>query len=200
MKFFEAQKRAAFAAKLFATAGFNFDAAIAAGDVSALSAFLDSRSTGVSALFASAGLDLSALLASGPDSLKAHLDGLTVKAEEFSTLSAQLADTGEKLKASEGQVASLGEMVAHVTTALALPVAADTKPDALKAAFENYVSKQTTLALAKTGHPPVAHVPAESNSPKEKSKSDQEKWAEFAALKAKDPAAAEAYYAANLKK
>ena len=164
MKFFEAQKRAAFAGKLFTAAGFDFDAALAAGDVSALSAFLDARATGVSALFATAGLDLPALLASGPDSLKAHLDGLTVKAEEFSALTTQLAETGEKLKASEGQVAGLGEMVAHVTTALALPLAADTKPEQLKTAFESYVAKQTTLALAKSGHPPVADLPADATS------------------------------------
>jgi hypothetical protein len=33
-------------------------------------------------------------------------------------------------------------------------------PEAIKSAFAAHVAKQTTLALAKTGHPPVAHIDA----------------------------------------
>jgi hypothetical protein len=115
----------------------------------------------VNALFSTAGLDLETLLAAGPESLKAHLDSLSVKAEEYSSISAQLSDLTEKLTKSESDAFVLSDALKHITTAIALPApAAHTDVAAIKSAFDAHVQKQVVLANAKAGHPPVHQIDA----------------------------------------
>lgn len=114
----------------------------------------------VAALFTAAGLNLEQMLAAGPESLKAHLDSLD-NAEELATA----------LQENEGLQAQLGEANVNLAKANAVGSAChdifaavgftskELTAEAFKPAFDAHVSKQTTLALSKTGHPP-AHVPA----------------------------------------
>ena len=112
----------------------------------------------VASLFTAAGLNLETMLAAGPDSLKAHITGLDNTAE-VGRLTAEVGTLTGKLSKSESDVLALSEINTLITTAIGLPVAqGETTPAQLKTAFESHVAKQTTLALAKTGHPP-AHVP-----------------------------------------
>lgn len=119
----------------------------------------------VNALFTAAGLNLETMLAAGPDSLKAHIEGLNSDTElaeallenekleaDLSTATASLTEFGNRQSAFVNAFASLG-----------LTLAADTKPEDIKAAWESHVAKATTVALAKTGHPP-AHIPASSDA------------------------------------
>ena len=119
----------------------------------------------VAALFSTAGLDLDSLIAAGPDSLKAHLDGLSAN-------DADLASAQAKVTALEGQLAARD---LDVTAAAANLIASNAKISALnqaigfnpaekgedgnplefKAAFESHVAKQSALLLAKDGRPPV---------------------------------------------
>lgn len=117
----------------------------------------------VAALFSSAGLNLEAFLAAGPESLKAHLASLD-NAAQVAALSAELTSTKSALETKAGEIASLEASLAARTAVLStLGIAelqtADT-PEAIKNAFAAHVAKQTTVALAKTGHPPVAHIDA----------------------------------------
>jgi hypothetical protein len=117
----------------------------------------------VAALFTTAGLNLEAFLAAGPESLKAHLASID-NAGQVASLSLELASAKSALETRAGEVASLEASLAARTSVLStLGIAelqtADT-PAAIKTAFESHVAKQTTLALAKTGHPPVAHIDA----------------------------------------
>lgn len=117
----------------------------------------------VAALFTTAGLNLEAFLGAGPESLKAHLASLD-NAAQVAALSIELASAKSALETTAGEVASLEASLAARTSILStLGIAemqsADT-PEAIKAAFTAHVAKATTLALAKTGHPPVHHVDA----------------------------------------
>lgn len=166
MNLFTAQKHASFAAKLFSAAGFDFSAALAANDAAALKTHLAAQSPAVAALFSNAGLDLDTLLAAGPESLKAHLASLD-NAGQVASLSLELATAKSALETKAGEITALEASLAARTSILsALGIAemqtADT-PAAIKAAFESHVAKQTTLALAKTGHPP-AHVPVDTTA------------------------------------
>jgi hypothetical protein len=203
MKFFEAQKRAAFAAKLFTETGFDFEAALASADVGALKAHIAGTSAPIAALFTAAGLDLPALLAAGPDSLKAHLDSVAGSDEamaeallENERLDGELATLALANSTLNGTVAGYTELFGT------LGLAATAAPDAaaIKSAFESHIAKATTVALAKTGHPPVHHIPADAVESKPTAKSDQQKWAEYRDLKETDPAKAEAYFAEHLAK
>lgn len=116
----------------------------------------------VAALFTAAGLNLETMLAAGPDALKAHLDSLD-NAEELATalgeakrLEALLTATDTKLKDAVCQIAAANTILSEIGLS---PLASGLTPEKAKEAFSAHVSKQTTLALAKTGHPP-AHVPA----------------------------------------
>ena len=115
----------------------------------------------VAALFTAAGLNLEQMLAAGPDSLKAHIDSLdnaeelATALQENETLSAEHEATKASALALSSQLSALNSVVATI----GLSASADLKPDAIAKAFETHIAKATTLALAKTGHPP-AHVPA----------------------------------------
>ena len=118
----------------------------------------------VAALFTTAGLNLEAFLGAGPESLKAHLASLD-NAGQVASLSLELASAKSALETTAGEVASLEASLASRTAILStLGIAelqtADT-PEAIKAAFTAHVAKATTLALAKTGHPP-AHLPVDT--------------------------------------
>jgi hypothetical protein len=134
----------------------------------------------VNALFAAAGLNLEQLLAAGPESLKAHLDSLD-DSEAFAealleneNLSAQVAALTTARDALTAQLAAFGQ----ISTALGITLTADTKPEAIAAAFDQHVSLATTRELAKTGVPPVPNAPAEPAP----TKTDAELAAEYAAL------------------
>lgn len=115
----------------------------------------------VNALFAAAGLNLEQMLTAGPDALQAHLasldnsEELTVALAEVERLNGEATETASKLTALTEGLSANQEVFAAVGLKLDVDV-----PDAaaFKTAFEAHVAKQTTLALAKTGHPPVAHV------------------------------------------
>ncbi len=116
----------------------------------------------VAALFTAAGLNLEQMLAAGPDALKAHLESLD-NAEELATaleeagrLDEQLTETEAKLADTLAQIDSANAVLTEIGIA---PLASGLTPEKAKEAFSAHVSKATTLALAKTGHPP-AHIPA----------------------------------------
>jgi hypothetical protein len=115
----------------------------------------------VNALFTAAGLNLETLLAAGPESLKAHLASLD-NAAQVSALTADLATAKAALSKSDGEVVALSDVVQHITTAIALPVAKDAKVGDIKTAFETHVAKQVVLANAKAGHPPVQQIDADA--------------------------------------
>jgi hypothetical protein len=120
----------------------------------------------VAALFAAAGLNLEQLLAAGPDALKAHLDSID-NAEELATALEEAGRLDEQLTAAEAKLAdSTAQLASHATifAAVGFKPTSDASPERIKTAFEAHVSKATTLALAKTGHPP-AHVPAADVAP-----------------------------------
>ena len=146
----------------------------------------------VAALFTTAGLNLEAFLAAGPEALKAHLASID-NAGQVASLSLELASAKSALETRAGEVASLEASLAARTSVLStLGIAelqtADT-PAAIKTAFESHVAKQTTLALAKTGHPPVAHIDANA-APAAEQISDE---AHLAAYEKLEDAEARAY-------
>ncbi|MES2694487.1 MAG: hypothetical protein V4773_13510 [Verrucomicrobiota bacterium] len=112
----------------------------------------------VAALFTAAGLNLEQILAAGSESLKAHIESLDNTTELAEALQENEA-LSTKLAQSEADVLALSEINTTITGAIGLPVTNETKAADIKTAFAAHVSKQTTLALAKTGHP-AAHVPA----------------------------------------
>ena len=135
----------------------NFDHATAT--LTEAKATLDS----VSALFTAAGLNLETMLAAGPDALKAHIeslddsDALVEAIQVNDQLTAELETAKASALALTSQLSALNSVVATIGAA---PTATQ---EEIKAAFEAHISKATTLALAKTGHPP-AHVPAATES------------------------------------
>jgi hypothetical protein len=146
----------------------------------------------VAALFTTAGLNLEAFLGAGPESLKAHLASID-NAAQVAALSLELASAKSALETTAGEVACLEASLAARTFVLStLGIAelqtADT-PEAIKTAFAAHVAKQTTLALAKTGHPPVAHIDANA-APAAEQLSDE---AHLAAYEKLEGAEAKAY-------
>ena len=120
--------------------------------------------TAVVDMFSVAGLDLDTLLAAGPDALKAHLDGLASDDDtlaevllECKRLEAELATSAEAAALNSGKLTTFSDIFYTLGVS-------DTDPaptaEALKTAFADHVAKQVTLALAKTGHPPVQHLDA----------------------------------------
>jgi len=115
----------------------------------------------VAALFTAAGLNLETMLAAGPDALKAHLESIDIT-DDLAEALAEVEEYDLNLAASQAEVERLNSQLSTLNSSfaaigIATPLSA--KPEEIKSAFEAHVSKQTTLALAKTGHPP-AHVPA----------------------------------------
>ena len=151
----------------------------------------------VAALFTTAGLNLETLLAAGPESLKAHLDGLAgdddALAEvllECERLETDLAAAASAAALTSGKLDAFTEIFAGLgfTDTAAAPTA-----EALQTAFSAHVAKATTLALAKTGHPPVAHIDANA-APAAEQLSDE---AHLAAYEKLEGADAKAYLAKN---
>ena len=119
----------------------------------------------VGALFDNAGLNLEQLLTAGPDALKAHLESID-NTEELAEALQENEALSKNLEDANGHI---GTLTANATAFLSVFSAvgfegADIKADEFKTKFDAHVSKQTTLALAKTGHPP-AHVPAADVTP-----------------------------------
>lgn len=120
----------------------------------------------VAALFTAADLNLEQMLAAGPESLKAHLDSLD-NGEELAEALQQNEALEKQVSDYTDQVADLGNQLAtadELLSAIGLsPLTSDHTPEQAKSAFSDHVSKQVTLALAKTGHPP-AHVPTSAEA------------------------------------
>jgi hypothetical protein len=120
----------------------------------------------VNTLFEAAGLNLEQMLAGGPDALKAHIDSVDLGEElaevlqENERLSAEIETATASGLALNSQLSALNSVVA----AIGLTPAATLKPEEITTAFDSHISKATTLALAKTGHPP-AHVPVAEVAP-----------------------------------
>ena len=115
----------------------------------------------VAALFTSAGLNLEQMLAAGPDALKAHLESVD-NTEELAETLQEVEAYDQKLGEAQASLTALNSQLSTFNSsfaALGIQTPLTAKPDEIKTAFEAHVAKQTTLALAKTGHPP-AHVPA----------------------------------------
>jgi hypothetical protein len=116
----------------------------------------------VNALFTAAGLNLEQMLAAGPDSLKAHLAGLSAKDAELATAQAKVAELEGMLVARSSEVITekgrADVAVSFLTEIGFVPAATVTGADA-KAAFDSHVKQAAALELAKTGHKPVAEVP-----------------------------------------
>lgn len=128
----------------------------------------------VAALFTAAGLNLEQLLAAGPESLKAHLASI----ENTKELAEALEEKKKLASKLEAETALLNGAVdkieAYAQAFQAIGISSDASASdgkAIKSAFEAHVQKQTTLALAKTGHPP-AHVPAVETAPASKTDAD----------------------------
>ena len=121
----------------------------------------------VAALFDAAGLNLEQMLAAGPDALKAHIDSLD-NAEDLATALDEAARLDEQLTETDARLADCLTQIASANTILSeiglSPLAAGLTPEKAKEAFSSHVAKATTLALAKTGHPP-AHVPVAEVAP-----------------------------------
>lgn len=139
----------------------------------------------VAALFTAADLNLEQMLAAGPDALKAHLDSLDNSEELAEALQENERLEADLKTASDAYSVALSIQAAHHDCFKALGIsvlAEDFTPDKIKAAFSDHVTKQVTLALAKTGHPP-AHVPA-ATEPVTASKTDAEIAAQYRTMKA----------------
>lgn len=112
----------------------------------------------VAALFAAAGLDLDTMLAAGPDSLKAHLDGLSAKDAELATAQASVTDLTAKLETANNEATVAKEAAAAASNVFSV---IGFQPEAgtdIKPAFEKHVSLRAAELLAKTGTPPLANV------------------------------------------
>lgn len=189
MKFFEAQKRASFATKLFATVGFDFEAALKANNETALKTAFDAHaSPAVAALFTAAALDQAALVAAGPDALKLHIESLDNSEELAAALEAnedlqtKLTEAGKQLSGMQAQVDVSNEIFDAI--GIEDPINPEADAAGIKKAFEAHVAKQTTLALAKTGHPP-AHVP-KVDAPDTAVATDEQLLAEYEKMEAGD--------------
>ena len=120
-------------------------------------AFADSVNT----LFVNANLSLETLLAAGPESLKAHLASLAGDDAALAALQTERDGLSGQLTLAQTALAERTALVtahADLLKTLGLDTTAATTPEALRPALDAHVSKQVTLALAKTGHPPVQHI------------------------------------------
>lgn len=138
----------------------------------------------VAALFTSAGLNLEQMLAAGPDALKAHLESID-NTEELAEALQENESISAKLETETGLLnGAIDKIAAHedVFAAVGFKPGAGTAED-FKKAHEGFVAKQTTLALAKTGHPP-AHVPAADVAPSAAKPTGAELHATWKAMKA----------------
>lgn len=153
----------------------NFEAA--AGTLAEAKTFADS----VGALFSAAGLNLESMLAAGPDALKAHLASLDQSAE-VTRLTAEAKTATDALgafKAEHAEAAAQVTAFADLFATIGLDLAGDTAPKAadFKTAFSAHVSKQVTVELAKSGHPPVVQ-----GIDKDAAQSDEQIAAEYIAM------------------
>lgn len=121
----------------------------------------------VAALFTSAGLDLDTLIAAGPDSLKAHIDGLSAKDGELAAAQAKVTELEGKVAASVTENAQAKAALDSITAthnALCQSVSFDAKatdkggnPLEFATAFKAHVAKEAALILAKDGRPAIEH-------------------------------------------
>jgi hypothetical protein len=113
----------------------------------------------VAALFTAAGLDLDALLAAGPDSLKAHLEGLAGDDEALATALLEVEQLEAKVETVTAEAAAANAKFSAVSSVFpVVGVTNETTPEQYGAIFADHVKKAAALELAKTGHAPVAEV------------------------------------------
>lgn len=120
----------------------------------------------VNTLFANAGLNLETLLAAGPDSLKAHLDGLSAKDAELAAAQTDIAKLNKALETANASIttekeqaqAFASKLSAMSAAVLPLGITATTKPEECAGVIDAHVKKAAALELAKTGHKPVAET------------------------------------------
>lgn len=124
----------------------------------------------VNALFTAAGLNLDTMLAAGPDSLKAHIAGVSAKDGELAAAQGAIKDLEGKLQLAisvGSEHKARADSTVSVLTAIGFVPVATSKPEDFTAALDAHVKKAAALELAKAGHPPVkvpidgAKVPAE---------------------------------------
>jgi len=115
----------------------------------------------VAAMFAAAGLDLAVMLEAGPDSLKAHLEGLTAKDGELAKAQSKIGELELELNTKASALATANETATANANALTgFYTAIGFKPEAnadVKTAFKDHVTAEAALVLAKDGRPPVGH-------------------------------------------
>jgi hypothetical protein len=168
MKFFAALKSADFAAKLSASAGFDFAAAQAAGDVNALKAHIEQA---VAAAVATASQP-AADAASKVDTLNAALEAAT---KENATTTAAHSALTESMTAVGIQLPQLADTVTRAELVTSYT-----------AAINDHIKIRACGELAKTGHPPVAAAPApEATRPAGRALLESTIAASLAKLKAK---------------
>lgn len=157
----------------------------------------------VVALFTAAGLDLDAMRAAGPDSLKAHIEAVSAKDAELAAATERLAAlSSEKQDADDALAVALEDLARadSMFAAVGFEFTAESKPEDFAAAFQSHVKQAAAVSLAKTGTPPVAAVAPEEIATPPAFRNDAERWAHYAALRAKNPAAAQAFYDAHIKR
>jgi len=130
----------------------------------------------VETLFANAGLNLETLLAAGPDSLKVYLAGFDGDDVALAALQTERDGLAGQLTLAQAQLTAHADLLKTI----GLDTAAATTPEAVKPALEAHVAKQVTLALAKTGHPPVQHI--DPTAPANKTAADADLHAAWKAL------------------
>jgi hypothetical protein len=153
-------------------------------------------------MFSVAGLDLDTLLAAGPDALKAHLDALAADDDtlaevllECERLETELATSAAAALQASAQLSTFGELFATLGVA---DLATAPTAEALQKSFSDHVAKQVTLALAKTGHPPVQHIDATAPAGENTADADEAHLVAYEALSASgDRAKRFAYYDAH---
>jgi hypothetical protein len=125
------------------------------------------------------------MLATGPEALKAHLASLD-KSADVTRLQGELTTATKNLADTQGSLTAVNAIVAQhekIFAAVGLNITAGTPtPEAFKTAFAAHVAKETTLALAKGGHPPK-HVPAPEAPEKPAVATDAQIHAEWKAMK-----------------
>lgn len=123
--------------------------------------------TFATSLLDKAGLNLETLQAAGDDTaLKTLIDqaGQKPNAEAAEAL-ADAAKENTRLNGALTEATAKADKFSALNTALADSGLKVEKPEDLKTALAAHVKKQTALALAKTGHPPVADTPDSAAAP-----------------------------------
>ena len=168
MKFFAALKSADFAAKVSAAAGFDFEAALKAGDVNALKTHIESAVAAAVATASQPAADAAAKV----ETLNAALEAATKE-------NAAIHEAHEVITRS---LTSIGFQFPTVTDT---QTTAD-KIETHRVAFENHLKIRAAGELAKTGHPPVsAAVSPEATKPAGRALLEATIAASLAKLKAK---------------